>query len=391
MPRRRKKRPNWPYRLAWGVILGSIALYIGLGTLFGVRSFGSKYFDIYLWVALVSSCFSASIAAWFMMVGASIGSFLNVVAYRLPLGRTIGGHSGCPYCCSPIATFDNIPVLAWIKLRGRCRNCHLPISPQYPIIEFLVGMVFLSVFFTEFRTGGWNLPGLRNAIEMSQFQPTLVMRIVCYLVGLSGLIVAAMITLKGQRVPLRLFAWCLLPQVICTLIVPETTIIPWTEVIMSDIGPFDALATIALGFGAGVALAITLSPIFIQSHHHLEVNLKDSNYAIRTWIASMALSGGLFGWQSMLSLAWVIAITWCVGSFEFGRCRWRVLEIASWIWLGVLIYRSCWRWILDWNPMPDSWPIVLQYAVSFALLALFCKLVTLAHLYQKNDFGGNLD
>ena len=161
-------------------MLGSIILSLALGTLIGGMTIGHRSHGTDWWIAFVASCLDVSVAIWFVAVGASIGSFLNVVAYRLPLGRTIGGHSGCPYCCSPIEGRDNVPVLAWLKLRGRCRNCHLPISPQYPLVEFLVAMVFVSVFLTELGCGDANLPGRLGAAGGGLFgltiSSTIVMR-----------------------------------------------------------------------------------------------------------------------------------------------------------------------------------------------------------------------
>lgn len=68
--------------------------------------------------------------------GLLIGSFINVVAYRLPRGESLvhpGSH--CPHCGAAIRPYDNVPVLSWLLLRGRCRRCHAAISPRYPIVE----------------------------------------------------------------------------------------------------------------------------------------------------------------------------------------------------------------------------------------------------------------
>ena len=68
--------------------------------------------------------------------GALIGSFLNVVAYRLPRGESLSHPpSHCPNCGAPVKPYDNIPVLSWLLLRGRCRHCKQPISIRYPIVE----------------------------------------------------------------------------------------------------------------------------------------------------------------------------------------------------------------------------------------------------------------
>lgn len=73
------------------------------------------------------------------LVGSLIGSFLNVCIVRLPLEQSVvRPRSRCPRCGAQIVWFDNIPVLSWLILRGRCRHCHEPISVQYPLIEALV-------------------------------------------------------------------------------------------------------------------------------------------------------------------------------------------------------------------------------------------------------------
>jgi leader peptidase (prepilin peptidase)/N-methyltransferase len=80
---------------------------------------------------------AAAVAAIF---GAIVGSFLNVVAYRLPRGESLlHPPSACPSCGTPIKPYDNVPVLGWLWLRGRCRACKAPISPRYPIVEAVTG------------------------------------------------------------------------------------------------------------------------------------------------------------------------------------------------------------------------------------------------------------
>ena len=76
------------------------------------------------------------------VVGAVLGSFLNVVIYRGPRGEAVVfGGSRCPRCQAPIRPRDNIPILGWLLLRGRCRDCGAPISPQYPLVEAACGFL----------------------------------------------------------------------------------------------------------------------------------------------------------------------------------------------------------------------------------------------------------
>jgi leader peptidase (prepilin peptidase)/N-methyltransferase len=80
------------------------------------------------------------------ILGAAIGSFLNVVVYRVPLGLSIvSPPSACPRCENPISRRDNIPVLSWLLLRGKCRNCDARISVRYPIVEVLTAVLFVMV------------------------------------------------------------------------------------------------------------------------------------------------------------------------------------------------------------------------------------------------------
>ena len=80
-------------------------------------------------------------------LGACIASFLNVVIWRVPRGESIvSPPSHCPKCNAPIRWYQNIPILAWLALRGKCANCKAPISPRYILIEALGGLLFLAVW-----------------------------------------------------------------------------------------------------------------------------------------------------------------------------------------------------------------------------------------------------
>lgn len=87
--------------------------------------------------------FAIAGAAFF---GLLLGSFLNVVIHRLPLGESLATPpSRCPACEAPVRPWDNIPVISWLLLRGRCRNCGEPISPRYPLVELLTAVLMASV------------------------------------------------------------------------------------------------------------------------------------------------------------------------------------------------------------------------------------------------------
>ncbi len=87
------------------------------------------------------------LATAIFVTGLAFGSFLNVCIYRLPIGiSVVTPRSACPYCKEQIAFYDNMPVLSWLILRGRCRHCKAPISPRYLLIELLTGGLFLACY-----------------------------------------------------------------------------------------------------------------------------------------------------------------------------------------------------------------------------------------------------
>ncbi|HEV7846743.1 MAG TPA: prepilin peptidase [Thermoleophilaceae bacterium] len=80
------------------------------------------------------------------LFGSVIGSFLNVVAWRVPRKESlVSPGSRCPHCGADVKAYDNIPVVSWLLLRGRCRNCGGPISARYPLVELATALVFAAV------------------------------------------------------------------------------------------------------------------------------------------------------------------------------------------------------------------------------------------------------
>ncbi len=114
------------------------------------------------------------------LLGTVVGSFLNVCIYRLPEKKSIispGSH--CPHCHTPIKWYDNIPLLSFALLKGRCRYCQKPISRQYPLVEFITGLFTFFIYFDY----GFSLTGI------------------IYLFFIYALIVISFIDLKWQIIP----------------------------------------------------------------------------------------------------------------------------------------------------------------------------------------------
>jgi leader peptidase (prepilin peptidase)/N-methyltransferase len=128
--------------------------------------------------------------------GLVIGSFLNVVIWRVPRHESlVAPRSHCPGCEAPIAPRDNIPVVSWLALRGRCRNCGEPISIRYPLIELLTAALFAGVG-ARFHDS-WALPAFLlltaaliaiSAIDLEHF---IIPNRIVYPVGIASVILLA--------------------------------------------------------------------------------------------------------------------------------------------------------------------------------------------------------
>lgn len=146
--------------------------------------------------------------------GLAIGSFLNVVIYRVPNGRSVvRPASACPGCGAEIAPRDNVPLLSWILLRGRCRGCHERISVRYPLIEALTGLAFVVV-------GLAFLPGVLRAVGGEQAANAIALVVLLYLASIS--VALTMIDLDVHRLPDRIvlpsYLVIVLPLVVAAII-----------------------------------------------------------------------------------------------------------------------------------------------------------------------------
>ena len=98
-------------------------------------------------------------------LGACIASFLNVVIWRVPRGESIvSPPSHCPKCNAAIRWYQNIPILSWLALRGKCANCKAPISPRYILVETLGGVLFLAAFWKYGTFGNLAVAALNTTV-----------------------------------------------------------------------------------------------------------------------------------------------------------------------------------------------------------------------------------
>jgi len=128
------------------------------------------------------------------ITGLAIGSFLNVVVYRVPAGMSVvRPRSACPNCGHEITARDNVPVLSWLLLRGKCRECAEPISKRYPLVELAGAAAFLIV-------GIWVVPSLANADDATSIAAA-VLRLVAFLYLAAISVALAIIDIETHRLP----------------------------------------------------------------------------------------------------------------------------------------------------------------------------------------------
>jgi len=183
-----------------------------------------------------------------LMLGACVGSFLNVVVYRLPLGLSlVSPPSTCPKCNTRIAIYDNVPVFGWLWLRGRCRNCANPISPQYPILEGFCALMFGMLFLAYYHTG--------DRSDFLRIHPSQTASVfVLHLFLLGGLIGASKIDANLFIIPLQI-PWTV--TVVALILVPASAWgFPDARHVLPVAEPW--MMGAALGGGAGLIAAFVL-------------------------------------------------------------------------------------------------------------------------------------
>ncbi len=237
---------------------------------------------------------------WFLLFGSAIGSFLNVVIYRMPRGENLSfPPSHCPRCKHPIRWFDNIPIFGWLLLRGKCRDCKQPIAWRYPAVEAICAGLFGLLWAAAFFNGSFSLG---ESIGYSGY----------HLVLLITLFAAGMIEFDGKAVPVRLFVatlfvgflfpWELTHLHPIAFDDPESLKNFWKSVHLSN-AEWEAAGnglTAVLGAGGGLVFGIAtcrLLPAFQR----------------RGWVLALTAAGLFWGWQIALIAGGVVLVLLGIG------------------------------------------------------------------------------
>jgi len=248
---------------------------------------------------------------WFFVVGAVVGSFLNVVVYRVPRHiSVVAKRSHCPSCQAPILSSDNLPLVGWLRLNGRCRNCQMAIAGRYPLVEFSIGLLFLLLFFVELISGGTNLPvrnpntyaGVQWILFYTKWDLVGLYVYHCFLV--CTVFSWAMIRRDGKTIPLRASATTLAIAIAAPLLLPH--LLPW---------PFNSDGTHAVTYtvreAAITSLLGLLAACLVMTLPVLSRTLWGSpsqrppQFDRPSWL----LIGAGLGWQSVISVL-TLLILW---------------------------------------------------------------------------------
>lgn len=310
----RARQRGW--RLSKAILLllaGSVAIFMGVVPLlegnfvtFSAEA-GAKIASIRGFIM------QAAIVAWFAALGGSIGSFMNVLVWRMPRGESVlAKGSACPRCLAKIRLADNLPVIGWLRLGGRCRTCKLPISPRYPVVELIYLLLYLILFAAIITAGGANLPNGPFSIVPGIIANTLsgkgivLAAFAFHATWLSLILSWAMFEMDGNRIPWGMTGFAVACGLLAPLIEPRLMAVgangsvgiagDWTAALVSGV------TGIIVGAIAGLVLDEGL---------RRASGMAGQRVSQRVFFAVLLTSGLFTGWQAtatVLAIGGLIAL-----------------------------------------------------------------------------------
>jgi uncharacterized protein (TIGR00730 family) len=333
------------------------------------------------------------LAIWIWCFGANVGSFMNVVIFRVPAGMSVVyPGSKCPKCLNHIAWYDNIPVLSWLWLRAQCRHCALPISSRYPTIEAIVAAIFLVLAFVQPVSGGMNLPYLGGRSHRG-LDFSLWLMYSYHVLLLCVLICAAMIRYDQQRTPRRLYVPTLLVGVVAPAIwsiIPslqeqfQYNWLPLRPVAFNAVSGMNliplqvSLINSVIGTSVGAMLGLVLARVGKAERRRLDT----------AETPAVVLVGLFLGWQAVCALVAMATISDLLTLIATRMCR----STKQLPWTGhlatmSLIYLLSWGWLVDAFPWFGDEVMITTYGITVAVGAVGIILNAAAsHLVARNEF-----
>ena len=266
------------------------------------------------------------VVGWLLWVTSSIGSFLNVVAHRIPIGKSLGGRSRCPKCQVTLASRDNVPVLGWFAIRGRCRNCRRSVSRRYPIVEAAVGVsmtLMLTTLLFNFPRPHHH-PIYGGSFEHVDVTAANFARMACVVAAGFATWSIALMTWDGTE---PTTAWLWGGSVVIAgiyLFVPDVMMVSWKQIEAGRSfrpGHLDAIARVLTAVVMAIFTSRTLARALAPAADlKLAPLAKDS----RTMIALVALLTPVMlviGWQTGLAVVVITSLVMALSASWLRRDR----------------------------------------------------------------------
>jgi len=256
--------------------------------------------------------------------GAVIGSFLNVCVYRMPLEQSIvTPPSHCPHCNQRIRWADNIPLVSYVALRGKCRHCGARISPRYFVVELLTAVLFLLMWL---KLTGWNHPTVRGIVFLKG---------PIYWMVIAGLIVATFIDFEHYIIPNEITIGGLIIGLLLSAVYP-----PLLDADTIKVSLMRSVLGVIVGSLALLSVATVGKLIFRRE----AMGMGD--------VKLLAAIGAFFGWQSAL---FTILISSLLGGavglilILVRRKGWQSrMPYGPYIALGAVLWMFCGHEMIDW-------------------------------------------
>jgi leader peptidase (prepilin peptidase)/N-methyltransferase len=280
-------------------------------------------------------------AVWLGFIGACVGSFLNVVACRMPRGMSVVWKpSHCPKCGQPIRPRDNVPVLGWLWLRGRCRDCGQPISPRYAIVEAVMGVAFLALAYAELFTAGANLPGGPFAEATSAWETVwkpewTIIRIYAYhALLLSALMAMALIDQDRERIPKKLPLTAIVFALVCAW--------QWRHLYFERAPGFIRIPEIKAPVDTLLGAAWAVSPWVIAASYARLRRQQQPSVRITNLAWAAAVVGAFVGLRAMVRISALWLVLFALHYLFKTRGRTGLSPLLA-LWLATALHLLLWK------------------------------------------------
>ncbi|MEN1680155.1 MAG: prepilin peptidase [Planctomycetota bacterium] len=330
----------------------------------------------------------------FASFGASIGSFLNVVAYRAPRRESVAfRRSRCPSCGKQLRWNENLPILGWLRLKGRCGACDTPISSRYIVVEAATASLFVLLYFAELISGGANVPirkpNFYNGVVWIIFYTKwdLVRLYLFHCLAACCLLTLTLIDIDRLRLPAWLRWLAAVSLIALPAIWPDLLPVTWLE---RNTSPYairewtvaTAIPTSVAGGMVGALVGWLASRIVFGGKPSLTSEKPETAGSARPPGGHMVSAGlivGLsVGWQATIGV-WILALALRPLAIIIARAlRQGELPMTLLLLVGFAIQLVVWRWTSAWW-WPSSSATLITWGVSAVVLAALCVWTRRVH------------